>query len=139
MFVESQFARLFNSRRDHLKMRFEERELKSYAEPVQESELTEGSVYFSLNFLDEEMLIPTMETVVFIGRNLEPDDVDQVYFQDAESFERGARKDGDADEFTRFYSGSKNEVNHIFEYEHALDQLMACLLRRQKSERESSQ
>jgi hypothetical protein len=43
-------------------MRFEERELKSYAEPVTPNLLTEGEVYFSVQFADEDMLIPIMET-----------------------------------------------------------------------------
>jgi hypothetical protein len=38
-----------------------------------------------INYADDEMLVPIMETVVFIGRNLEPNDVRQVYFQDVES------------------------------------------------------
>ena len=51
-------------------MRFEERELKSYAEPVTADLLEEGKVYFSVQFADSDMLIPIMETWVFAGRNL---------------------------------------------------------------------
>jgi hypothetical protein len=51
-------------------MRFESRELKPYAEPVVAAELKEGSVYFAVTFADEDTLIPTMETVVFVGRDL---------------------------------------------------------------------
>ncbi len=57
---------------------FERRELKSYAEPVSFDELDEGSVYFFINFADREMLIPVMDTVVYIGENLEPGDQGQV-------------------------------------------------------------
>jgi hypothetical protein len=39
-------------------MRFEARELKSYAEPVTASQLREGEIYFSVQFADESMLIP---------------------------------------------------------------------------------
>ncbi len=112
-----------------------ERELKPYAEPVDEKELVEGGVYVALNFMDERMLVPVMETVVFIGRDLEAGDVDRVYFQDVESYESGVRKDDDSNEAARFYSGSKNEVNHIFDYEHAIDQLLACALRRGAADR----
>ncbi len=69
--------------------RFETRELKSYAEPISASDLRKGSIYFFVNFIDEEMLVPTMQTVVYIGKNLERDYTDQVYFQDVESFNRG--------------------------------------------------
>lgn len=72
-------------------MYFEGRELTTYAEPVSSSELREGEVYFAVNYVDDDMLIPVMETVVFIGRNLEPDDVGQVYFQDVESYREGVR------------------------------------------------
>jgi hypothetical protein len=42
-------------------MRFEERELKyyaEYAEPVSPGQLQEGKVYFSVIFVDEDGLVP---------------------------------------------------------------------------------
>ena len=114
-------------------MRFEERELKPYAEPISASELKEGSVYFSVTFIDDDMLIPLIETLVFIGRDLEPGDSGQVYFQDIGSHQRGVRYgkhlEGD---HANFLAGSENELGHLFDYEHAFDVLMKCLLRRQK-------
>src|SRR2546429_3188156 len=68
---------------------FEGRELKPYAEPVSKSELRGGETYFAVNYVDDEMLTPVMETLVFIGRNLEPEDIGQAYFQDIESFREG--------------------------------------------------
>ena len=113
-------------------MHFAARDLKPYAEPVSSGELKEGSVYFALNYIDEAMLIPTMETVVYIGRDLEPGDSGQVYFQDVASYTRGVRYGAsNKGDHGRFYAGSENEVGHIFEYENALEQLMSCLLRRQ--------
>jgi len=115
-------------------MLFEQRELKSYAEPISEGELQEESVYFFVSFVDEEMLIPTMETVVYVGRNLEADDVDQVYFQDIASFRSGVRYESACEgDDAVFNSGSQNELGHVFEYEHALDVLLACSIRRGKS------
>ena len=64
-------------------------ELKESAEPVSAGDLREGEVYFAINYVDDDMLIPVMETVVFIGRNLEPGDVGQVYFQDVQSYQEG--------------------------------------------------
>src|SRR6266403_3471965 len=66
-------------------MRFEERELKPYAEPVLAPDLKEGSVYFAVQYLDEGMLTPEMEALIFIGKNLGQGDVGQLYFQDAVS------------------------------------------------------
>lgn len=65
-----------------LEMRFEERELKPYAEPVNPALLSEGEPYFSVQFADDELLIPIMETWVFAGRNLDSADTkDHLYFQ----------------------------------------------------------
>ncbi len=80
------------------------------------------------------MLIPILQPMVFVGKNLEPGDEGRVYFQDIHSYRRGVRyhsagKDDDAE----FLSGSEKETSHIFEYEHALDQLMLCSVRRKKA------
>lgn len=116
-------------------MRFEGRELKPYAEPVSASELREGQVYFSVNFFDDDMLVPDVRAVVFVGRNLEPQDEGKVYFQDFESYRQGARYvDAKGDFDARFEVGSEREVGHIFDYEHALDALMKCAIRRRKAE-----
>jgi hypothetical protein len=120
-----------------MSMLFEQRELKSYAEPVLDEELEEGSVYFFVTFVDEEMLIPTMETVVFVGRNLQADDIDQVYFQDIQSFRRGVRHEtAEEGDFAVFHTGSRSELGHVFDYEHALDRLLACSIRREKSKQQ---
>lgn len=110
---------------------FEARELPSCAEPISDAELQEGAVYFFVSFIDEQMLIPTMDTVVFVGRNLEAGDEDQVYFQDIESFRRGVRYDtAQEGDHAVFLSGSRNELGHVFNYERALDRLLVCSLRR---------
>lgn len=112
-------------------MRFEQRELPPYAEPITADELKEGAVYFSVTYADDRMLIPTVETLVFIGRNLEPGDSGQVYFQDINSYQMGFRYElVREDDYARFSTGSENELNHLFEYERALEELMRCSLRR---------
>jgi hypothetical protein len=113
---------------------FEGRELKSYAEPITSDELREGEVYFFVNYVDEAFLIPTITTVVFAGRNLEEGDENQVYFQDVESYMRGVRYDSaTADDAAVFECGSQNELGHVFDYEHALNQMLACSLRRKNA------
>jgi hypothetical protein len=113
--------------------RFEARELKPYAEPIAASALKEEGIYFFVNFVDEEMLVPTMTTVVYIGENLDSDDENQVYFQDIDSFNRGVRYGDEADsDSALFQKGSKSELNHVFTFESALDVLLACSLRRGK-------
>jgi hypothetical protein len=116
-------------------MRFE-RELKLYAEPVSAAELKEGSIYYFVNFIDGELLIPTMEPMVFVGRNFESDDEGRVYFQDVYSYREGLRYDtpeaASEESSAEFHTGSEDELGHVFEYEQALDVLIACWLRRGK-------
>ncbi len=118
-------------------MRFEGRELKPYADFVLASELKEGRVYFSLHYFDEELLIPAMEPVVFIGRNLEPDDVGQAYFQDVASYQRGVRHDSaNTDHDVLFQSYTETKTGHvgaIMEFEPALEDLMRCALKRRSA------
>jgi len=111
-------------------MEFEARKLKSYAEPVSVESLSIGEVYFNVLFLDEHILIPTLDPVVFIGKNLAQGDVDNLYFQDAASYREGIRFGPDAtDAGAAFFTGSTQAV---FTYERALDLLLACSLRRRE-------
>lgn len=114
-------------------MRFEARDLKKYAEPISESDLEEGAVYYALTFVDEEMLIPHVDTIVYVGVNLDGTDRDRVYFQDIDSFRDGIRFNTAAPEGAVFHSGSKDELQHIFDYEKLLDQLLACSIRREQT------
>jgi len=66
-------------------IRFEARDLKHYGEFVQPSDLIEGETYFAVQFLDDQMLVPKLDPLVFVGRNLEPGDAGRLYFQDAAS------------------------------------------------------
>ena len=114
-------------------MHFEERELKPYAEPVSADSLKPGHVYFSLQFVDEDLLIPTLEPLIFLGRNLRANDEGRLYFQNFESHRQGLRYDSaTADQYSFFQTGTAKNIKHIFEYENALDLLMGCALRRRK-------
>jgi hypothetical protein len=111
-------------------MRFEARDLKPAAEPVDPGSLKEGKVYWAVTFFDDDMLIPNMEPLVFAGRNLGGDD-NSLYFQDIDSYRRGVRygtpsHGGPA----TFHSG--DAVNHMFEFDRALDVILSCSIRRQK-------
>ncbi|MGV8040433.1 MAG: hypothetical protein AB2L07_10260 [Thermoanaerobaculaceae bacterium] len=115
-------------------LRFEGRQLKPYAEPVSAAELRQGETYFTLNYADEELLLPYLEPVVFVGWDLLPGDTGQVYFQDLDSYRRGVRFDVEtADETATFQSGDGTSIGHVFEFERALDMLLACAIRRQRA------
>jgi hypothetical protein len=112
-------------------MRFEARELNPYAEPVSADDLIEHSVYFALTFIDDEMLIPSLEPVVFVGRNLEAGDEGTLYFQDIDSYRRGLRyRESGEDIHGTFFTGSEEQIDHIFDFESALNVLLVCSLRR---------
>ena len=116
-------------------MFFDGRELKPHAEPISPSELHEGQVYFAVTYADAEMLVPLMETLVFIGRNLEAEDIGKVYFQDVQSYREGIAYGSNAEDgWAKFETGSESELGHIFDYERALDVLMRCSLRRREAE-----
>ena len=111
-------------------MRFEGRDLKPYAEAVSAETLKVGETYFSVQFIDVEMFIPELEALVFTGTDIFTGEQGTLCFQDAESYRNGIRFDSVETDEAVFYSQRKNEVNHIFEYEKALDLLLACSLRR---------
>jgi len=113
---------------------FEEREIKPYAEPVSATELRVGEVYFFVNYVDH-LLTPMMETVVFIGRDLEEGDVGLLYFQDVRSYRQGVSYESTTKGNSKatLYAALENQTSHIFEYEHALDELLGCWLRRRKA------
>jgi hypothetical protein len=114
-------------------MRFEARELRSYAEPLSAEKLAEGEVYFTVHFVDDEMLIPTMDTLVFIGRDLEAEHGGNLYFQDVGSYRDGVRySTATSDDRATFIMESVDKP-WIFDFEQALEMLMACSLKRQRA------
>lgn len=115
-------------------MRFEGREVKAYAEPVSAADLEPGVVYFALQFLDDEMLVPVLEPLIFVGGRLQDEEGNGgCLFQDAESYRAGVRFDSDNRDEGTFYFQAPEHLNHIFEFEKALDGLLGCSLRRMKA------
>jgi hypothetical protein len=121
-------------------MIFESRELKPWADFVPISDLKVGAVYFHLLYLDDDMLIPEMEPLIFIGRNLHADDVDRVYFQDLDSYGEGRRYDDKSETppdtqdevLIQSFPEKTGQVSAIYEFESALECLMRCSLRRRE-------
>jgi hypothetical protein len=113
-------------------MRIKGREIAGYAEPVEFEKLVKGEVYFALQFADEQLLIPNLEALIFLGRNLaEQSAEDLFFFQNFESYRNGLRFESvTTDERSYFYVLRKNGMNHIFEYGKALDLLLECGVRR---------
>lgn len=114
-----------------MKMHFPGRELKPYAEPVTPEQLVVGDVYFSVQYEDKEALAPMMEALVFLGNDLQPgrDGVGH-YFQDVGSFLAGVPYGTEAYPVARYYMQASGQVNHIFVFDNALNELLKCSLRR---------
>jgi hypothetical protein len=115
-------------------MRFEAREVKAYAEPVQAQDLRVGRIYFSVQFADDDLLVPIVEPLEFVGTNLHEADGDQLYFRPLglPSAELAIRQANNETEQV-FYRTTAAELNHVFEYERALDRLLVCAVRRSQS------
>ena len=111
-----------------------EREVPTYSEPVSLGDLKDGQVYFSVQFVDESMLIPIVETLVFAGRDLDANDQGALHFQDAESYRQGIRYDSADTGNANFYVQNENSIKHIFECERALDRLIHCAMLRRKAQ-----
>lgn len=52
-------------------------------------ELSEEKVYFTLQYLDENLLVPIIQTLVYLGKNLDGEGSDLYYFQDIDSYQDG--------------------------------------------------
>ena len=110
---------------------FRARTLKTYAEPVDASQLVEGHTYYSLNYYDEEMLIPDFKALVFIGAFPNDQGVELLHFQDFDSYLDGVRfQTASSDDDAVFSRCTEEHAQNIFEFEQALNELMLCSLRR---------
>ncbi len=112
-----------------------EREVPTYAEPVTAGDLKEGEIYFSVQFVDESLLLPILETLVFTGREKGDDGSTILRFQDLQSYSLGIQRGSPEGDCATFYAQPEQNLKHIFEYDRALDRLIDCSLRRQRAKR----
>ena len=73
---------------------FEGREVKPYGDYVLTTDLVAGRVYFKVGYLDEDMVVPELMALVFIGRDVNPKRPG-FYFQDAPSYFGGVPFEAD--------------------------------------------
>lgn len=71
-----------------------------------------------------------MRPLIYIGANLKNGDRELFYFQDFESYSNGLRYSTKSGHDPNFEVRGPSDLNHIFHYEHALELLMKCSLRR---------
>lgn len=106
-----------------------ERELPNYAEPVKANELKIGETYFAVQYLDEDLIFPVVEMLILTDTKPDEDGRTVFRFQDLGAGIRRETSDADS---AIFYSQPEQYLNHIFDCEHAVDELMRCALRRRK-------
>jgi hypothetical protein len=118
-------------------LRFDARDLKPYAETVSAKDLVEGTVYYSVHFVDGDALIPAMDPLVFIGRNLRPGDVGRIYLQDYGSYHRGVRfpDRGVEGPWARYETTLEDGMINLHDFESGLNELLACSIRRNTARR----
>ena len=120
-------------------MRFEARDLAEYDSPMTASSLVVGGTYFIANFVDENLLIPCLQPVVYIGKGLPPAGLPpakkrKYLFQDAPSYLNGLRISNDlsGDNSIELNIFVKSGLRNIYEFDAALDVLLRCSVRRSK-------
>jgi hypothetical protein len=109
---------------------FAGRDLQAQPRLIAPQLLDEGSIYFSVVFTDQAMLIPAMKPFVFVGKNLESGVFGELYFQDLPSYLEGRRLGSPANGPSGFILLEPEEKPRIFDYEGGLDELLWCSLRR---------
>jgi hypothetical protein len=48
-------------------------------------EFSPGQLYFMVQYIDPDLLVPVVQSVIFIGKNVDGEGEDLWYFQDVES------------------------------------------------------
>ncbi|MGO4703281.1 hypothetical protein [Dyella sp. 2RAB6] len=111
---------------------FDQREIPPYGQYTESDKLIIGETYFHVSYIDHAMTIPMMSTLTYIGKNLLDDEVNTLYFQDVESYRAGLRITDENPEPDSgwFESWPEDRYGPVFEFEHALECLMLCSLRR---------
>lgn len=104
--------------------------MKARAQSVRPSELVKGSTYFMVSYVDDDLLIPIVEPMVFLGRSIHGDADGKLYFQNAESFTHHGpypeATDGDQDVFAFPDEG----LGSILNLDEAVEELQRCLARK---------
>ena len=105
------------------------RPLSENPQPVVSDALSVGETYL-IDYVDQPKLIPDMWTATLIGRNLRSGDMDRAYFQDVEAYRDGVSFETDEFEPRTIVALDRSDLDSIFDFEHAIEELMRCSLRR---------
>ena len=119
-----------------MELRFEARILQPTAEYVKPEQLREGDTYFTVGYADPDLLFPSLEPVIFVGRDVEQLSADYIYFQDIASYRDGVRLDDanpeEEGESRGLLHRFASDTPAVMDYENAVNELLRCYLRRQE-------
>lgn len=94
--------------------------------PVSVADLKKGNVYISVSYLDEQLLVPIVETLIFLDVDIFREGCDLLFFQHAESFfERGEFVPGASDR-EELLVAEPDGLNNIFTVPNGSDALTLC-------------
>ncbi len=110
-----------------------EEKLTLQAEPVNASRLTRGEVYFKVDYLDSDKLVPVMKSLVFLGRDVTGARDNSLCFQDLESFLALGNRDDDDEDWGSLYRCDDDQLRNIFVLDKAIDEFLRCTLRRKSA------
>jgi hypothetical protein len=79
------------------------------------------------------LLLPTLETLVLTDKKQDENGRTTFCFQDLGSYQAGVRHGPPDAGSAIFYFQSQQNLRHIFDYDHAVDELIKCALRRRKT------
>jgi hypothetical protein len=101
-------------------------------EPISPEDLVSGEIYYAVQFLDDELTVPSVEPIVFVGWDHFGDErVRTAYFQTAETYSRGVRLETTtADDPADFLCAEEDELSYIFNFEGLVESISATAHRR---------
>lgn len=117
------------------KVLFESRLLDQFPRFLMPSELRESETFFRIGYLDSDLLIPVIDTLVYIGKDEDDDGRTYAVFVDAE-IDSGI-SDCDAPGRTQ-HRYPIDSMSGLFTFERALERLMICSLARKAPFQRSS-
>ena len=89
-----------------------------------------GRVYFMVSYLDEDGVVPTMETVVYLGEERQEDNEIRHIFQDYESWRDLGAYPNNEEGTGKVFALPSSELSNILTYEGAVAELSGCIPRR---------
>ncbi len=110
------------------------RELNDFAVFVPVKKLKRNRIYYSIHFQDENMTIPIVHSLYFVGLNVRQGSR-SARFQDEFSYSIGVRKKakyGIGPHFESFPIGDDGSVSAVCEFDEMLTSLLRCDLNRRK-------